>query len=240
MVLKTEEISYEVEGVLMRSRFYVDEALPGPRPCVLVYPDARGLDDVSYGAARRLAEDGYAALACDFYGNGRYIADPQEAIPFARAFVGNPQAMTIGGHAAVRAVSSRPAVDASKLAAMGYCLGGNVAVELARSGLPLAAAIGFHGGAVPPNPERSANIKAKILLCLGANDPMIPLQMRSRFEEDMIAADVDWRMHLYGRVYHAFTKPNAGDMNMPENRYDKGAEERSWSEMKSLLKEVFG
>ena len=225
MAVKAEPLSYSVDGVEMLSTYYVDEAKAGRRPGVLVFSDARGLDDVAHGGARRLAEQGFAAIACDVYGGGRYIEDRDEAIRLATELVAAPDLTGKRGAAGIAALTAHAQVDPSKIAAMGYCFGGNVAVEIARGGAPLAASVGFHGGAVPPIPERSRNITGKVLLCLGANDPMIPLEMRTAFEEDMRAAGVDFRMHLYGGVYHSFTNPAIDQqMNMPDTfRYDPKA-----------------
>ena len=242
MAVKAEPLSYSVDGVEMLSTYYVDDATTGRRPGVLVFSDARGLDDVAHNGARRLAEQGYAAIACDVYGGGRYIEDRDEAIELATRLVAAPDMTRNRGVAGIAALTAHPEVDPSKIAAMGYCFGGNVAVEIARGGVPLAASVGFHGGAVPPMAERTRNITGKILLCLGSNDPMIPLEMRTPFEEDMRAAGVDFRMHIYGGVYHSFTNPAIDQqMNMPETfRYDAKAEARSWKEMIALFEEVFG
>ncbi|KHK90418.1 dienelactone hydrolase family protein [Novosphingobium malaysiense] len=239
-MIETRDLTYDVAGTMMKSRFYYDDEATSQLPGILVFPDAAGLDDVAYDNARRLAEEGFTALACDFYGDGRYIADPDEAIPLAKRRAKDAGLMAQAGQAAITAISTQPEADAAKLAAIGYCFGGNVAVEVARSGLPIAAAAAFHGGAVAPDPERSRQITGKILVCTGSNDPMIPISMRNAFEEDMRAADVDFRLHIYGRVYHSFTNPRAAAINRPDAvRYDKCAEERSWSEMKALLAEVF-
>lgn len=241
MALIEEKLTYTIDGVEMHSTFYADDAVTEKRPGVLVFPDARGLDHVSYGGARRLAEEGFPALACDFYGGGRYIESTDEAIPLATKLARNADLMAQHGREAIAALSARPEVDASRIAAIGYCFGGNVSVEIARSGLPLLAAVGFHGGAVAPDPARSKTITGKILLLLGACDPMIPIPMRNAFEEDMRAANVDFRMHIYGRVYHAFTNPKAETVGLPDAViYDAAADARSWVEMKAMLAEVFG
>ena len=240
MAIKVEPMTYEVDGVTMCSTYYVDEDLKEKRPGILVFADARGLDDVTHAGARRLAEQGYPALACDVYGGGRYIENLEEAVALATQLVAEPDLTRGRGIAGIDALTAHAEVDADRIGAVGYCFGGNVAVEVARGGVPLAASVGFHGGAVPPMPARSKNISGKILLCLGAEDPMIPLEMRTAFEEDMRAADVDFRMHLYGRVYHSFTRPNAHLLNKPNaSRYDAGAEARSWKEMMALFDEVF-
>jgi len=240
MAVTSEVLTYEIGAVAMNSTYYVDEAVVGLRPGVLVFPDARGPDQVSHGAAQRLAELGYAAIACDFYGEGRYIEDPEEAIPLARSLAGNHELMVAHGKAAIAAIVGRGKTDPDRIAAIGFCFGGNVSVEIARSGIPVKAAVGFHGGAVRPDLERSKTITAKVLLCLGASDPMIPIAMRNAFEEDMEAAGVDFRMHIYGGVFHSFTNPRAGEHGMEaSSKYNECAKERSWTEMMALFNEVF-
>lgn len=240
MTIRIEPTAYDVGDTTMLSTYYADDAITDRRPGILVFSDARGIDDVTHAGARRLAESGYSALVCDVYGEGRYIEDVTEAIALATRLVKEPSLSRDRGIAGIAALTAHPEVDADRIGAVGYCFGGNVAVEVARGGVPLRAAVGFHGGAVPPDPERSRNITGKILLCLGAEDPMIPRAMRTAFIDDMREADVDFRMHLYGRTYHSFTRPDAHLLNKPDaSRYDAGAEARSWAEMLALFDEVF-
>lgn len=240
MTIRSEELRYDIVGLNMKSRFYFDASQTGPRPGVMVFPDARGLDDVAHKGAERLAREGFAALACDIYGDARYMPDPQEAIPFATRLAGNFDTLDAVARGTITAFTARPEVEPARIAAMGYCMGGNVSVEMARAGLPILAAIGFHGGTTAPNPERTARITGKVLVCTGSNDPMIPIPQRNAFEEDMRAAGIDFRLHIYGNTWHSFTNPECDSLNMPEAlRYDPCVTERAWSEMKALLGEVF-
>lgn len=240
MAIRTEKLAYEIDGLTMVSDFYVDDAQAGPRPGVLVFPDARGMDDFTRERAKRLAGFGFATLAGDLYGDGRFIEDVDEAIGIAFPLAQEPEKGRARAAAGLAALVARPEVDGSKTAAMGYCFGGNMSVELARSGADIAAAIGFHGGVVPPAPADSRRIKGKVLICTGAADPYIPPEMRAAFEKDMGDAGVDWRMHVYGGVYHSFTNPGADDLGLPDkSRYDARADARSWQEMLKLLEEVF-
>lgn len=240
MAVWTEDLHYDIGGVTMKSRYFVDDSIVGKRPGVMVFPDARGLDDVCRNGAERLAREGFAALACDIYGDGRYFDVTEEAIAFATRLAGNYETLDTVAKGTIAAFTSRAEVDSSQLAAMGYCMGGNVSVEMARAGQPILAAIGFHGGTTAPNPERTGRITGKVLICTGSNDPMIPIPQRNAFEEDMRDAGVDFRMHIYGNCWHSFTNPDCDRIGMPEAlRYDPYITERSWSEMKSLLAEVF-
>ena len=128
--------------------------------------------------------------------------------------------------------------DPDRLAAIGYCFGGTMSLELARSGAPLAAVVGFHSGLATPHPEDAANITGKVLVCIGADDPIIPPEQRLGFEDEMRAAGVDWQMHVYGGAVHSFTNPTADGSN-PAIRYDQHADERSWLAMQGLFAEVF-
>ena len=129
-------------------------------------------------------------------------------------------------------------VDPARVAAIGYCFGGTMSLELARSGVDLKAAIGFHSSLGTARPEDAANITAKVLVCVGADDPMIPVEQRSAFEAEMRAGKVDWRMNLYGGAAHSFTNPNAGQMGMPGIEYHQLTDERSWRAMLDLFAEV--
>lgn len=132
-----------------------------------------------------------------------------------------------------------PTVDPTKVAALGYCFGGTVALELARTGADIKAVVGFHPGLGSPRPEDSRNIKGKVLMCVGNNDPLVPQEQRRAFEEELTSAGVDWQMHLYGGVVHSFTHPRADRAGLLYIRYDERADKRSWKAMLDLLDEVF-
>ena len=131
-------------------------------------------------------------------------------------------------------------VDASRIAAIGYCFGGTMALELARSGAELAAVVGFHSGLGTGRPAQPGEVRASILVCIGADDPMVPAEQRSAFEAEMRAADVDWRMNLYGGAVHSFTNPNAELSGCPGVAYHQATDERSWRAMLDFFGERFG
>ncbi len=137
----------------------------------------------------------------------------------------------------MEALVAQPSVDASRVAAIGYCLGGAAALELARGGAAVAAVAVFHSSLPVTQPQDSRNIRGKVLVQTGAADAMAPPDVRTLFEAQMNEAGVDWRMILYGGVMHAFTIPSAASYGMPGLRYDRDADERSWRAMLDLFRE---
>lgn len=239
MAVRTETIVYQADGLTMHSHFYVDDRFSGPRPTVIVFPEAFGLSDNAKSRAERLAGLGYAALASDLHGEGRMEEMPGLLATLKPLFE-DPLRTRARAVAAMEAVIARPEADGGKVAAIGYCFGGTMALELARSGAPIKAAVGFHSGLGTARPKDAANISGKVLVCIGADDPGIPPEQRSAFEEEMRAGGVDWQMHLYGGVVHSFTSPDADARGMPEfARYDAAADTRSWASMTALFDEVF-
>ena len=136
---------------------------------------------------------------------------------------------------------AQPGVDRGRLAAVGFCFGGVMALELARSGVSLRAAIGFHPGFGEARPADSRNITASVLMICGAEDPVVSADDRRRFENEMREAQVaDWRLEVYGGVGHSFTNPDIADRGLPGLfAYDERADRRSWASMLALLDEVF-
>jgi dienelactone hydrolase len=239
--MHTEIVKYTADGLTMESHLYYDERQKGPRPGVLVFPEAFGLGDHAKSRAERLASLGFVALACDLHGNGGMVS----GLPAVMAILG--PLMTDPSHTRARArggydaLIARPEVDRQKIAAIGYCFGGTMALELARSGAAIAGAAGFHSGLATARPQDAKDIKAKILVCIGADDPAIPAEQRAAFETEMRAGGVDWQLHLYGGVVHSFTNPAADKLGRPEfARYDAKADARSWATLQSFLVEVFG
>jgi dienelactone hydrolase len=136
-------------------------------------------------------------------------------------------------------LAGRPEVDPARLAAVGFCQGGIVALELARAGAPIRAAIGFHPGLKRPTSSADGHITAKVLMMIGDADPVVPVEDRVAFARDMDAVGADWQLHLYGGVGHSFTNPDVDALGYPGFRYDKRAARRSWATMQALLDEVF-
>jgi dienelactone hydrolase len=234
----TQRIEYEADGVRMAGLYVkprVGPANGARRPGILVSPPGPGLGDHSKGVAQRLAEAGYAAFALDYHGGGTLISDAAEMMARIRGFIENPLSIRARVAKALEVLAVQPEVDAARIAAIGYCFGGTAVLELARSGAPVAATVGFHSGLKTMRPQDAGNIKGKILVCLGADDPLIPPADRAAFEEEMRRGGVNWQMHLYGGAQHSFTDPGADErarvMGLKGLKYDAGADRSSWRSM---------
>jgi dienelactone hydrolase len=154
------------------------------------------------------------------------------------ALFADPDRTRALGAAALQVLLAEAPVDASRVAAIGYCFGATVALELARTGADIKAVVGFHPGLANVRPDDSANITGRVLMCVGADDPIVPLEDRTAFEREMRAAGVDWQMHVYGGVQHSFTHPAASAAGLPGIAYDEVAARRSWRAMLDLFDEV--
>ena len=231
------DVAYEADGRTMVGSLGVPDG-PGPRPAVLIAHEANGLDDYQKGRARQLAELGYVAFALDYHGGGK---PPEFDVAQARTteLWDDPVRMRAVASAGLDILLAEPTTDPAKVAAIGYCFGGALVLELGRSGADLKAIVGFHPGLRPTRSKDAANITGKVLMCVGADDPYVTAEDRSAFEAEMTAAEVDWQLHVYGGVEHTFTHPFAEDAGLPGLRYDRAAAERSWRAMLDLFDEVF-
>lgn len=236
-----ETFAYQADGLDMQGRLVLPDLSTGPRPAVLVFPHATGPGEHSLGKAERLARElGYVALECDLYGGGRELAGLNEAMSLLKPMreqAGPVRARTL---APLEALLRRPEVDASRVAAIGFCFGGTMSYELALAGADIKAAIGFHGGLKVTSPDDAPNIRGKILAMNGADDLYILPEDREAFADMLARAGVDYTLTVYGGVVHSFTYPGADQLGRPElSRYDAAADRRSWAQMADLLSEVF-
>jgi dienelactone hydrolase len=239
--MKTETVEYEADGLHMIGYIALDESASGPRPGVLVFPEVYGLGGHAKGRAERLASEfGYTALACDPFGEGRLAGSLEEAMGMAAPMRSDPLKIRARAAGALQALKQRPEVNTNQVAAIGFCFGGTMALELARSGANLAAVVGFHSGLATSARGEAKAIQANILVCIGADDPHIPAEQRAAFEQEMRDARAQWQMSIYGGAVHSFTNKEADKAGKPEAlRYDARADARSWAEMTLLFRELF-
>jgi dienelactone hydrolase len=238
--METRDIEYEADGVRAVGYLAVPDG-DDQRPGVLVCHEGPGLDDHAKGRARRLADElGYVAFALDYIGGGTRLADMAQVMERLGPLMADPLRTRALGRAGLEQLLAQDRVDRSRVAAIGYCFGGTMALELARGGADLKAVVGFHSGLGTARPGDATNITGKVLTCIGADDPLIPPDQRIAFEEEMKAAGVDWCMHVYGGAAHSFTNPAASEMGMPGIEYHEPSDQQSWAAMVDLLAETLG
>ena len=239
MALRIEDIEYEADGRRLVGHLAVDEARPGPRPAVLVAHEGPGLTEHAIGRAERLAELGYVAFALDYHGEGKALP-LDEVMGRLGPLMGDPDRIRALATAGLDVLLAQEETDPARIAAIGFCFGGTMALELARGGADLKAVVGFHSGLATARPEDAARIRGSILVCIGAEDPLIPPEQRLAFEQEMRAGGVDWRMNLYGGAAHSFTNERAGELGLPGIEYHGPTDERSWRAMIDLFDEKLG
>ena len=208
-----------------------------PRPAVLVCPDAGGLREYARSVARRLAEVGYVAFALDLH--GRTFDTVEAASTATRALAGDLEALLARATAAYGVLLAQQEVDPARTAAIGFCFGGRVALELARSGAHLQCTVGFHSTLSTAHPADAVHIRGKVLVCLGADDPVVPEEQRRAFLDEMSQGKVDFQMLLLP-AKHGFTDPDIDRHQHPALAYDELATRRSWAAMLALFDECLG
>ncbi len=237
--MKTQSIEYQDGDVTLRGFLAFDDQMAQRRPGVLVMPEAFGLGRHAKERAARLAALGYVALAGDPYGNGLEVTELQEAIKLASDLRADPAKFRRRARVALDKLASLPQVDGSRLAAIGYCMGGSFVLELARDGAPLKGVVSFHGALETQRPAVAGQVRAKILVCHGAEDPFVPPAQVNAFAEEMTKAGVDWQLISYGGTVHSFTNPDAGNAGVQGLAYNKLSDERSWKAMRMFFDEIF-
>ncbi len=240
--IQTKTIEYEYNGVKLQGFLAYDDAIKVKQPAVLVFPEWWGLNDYAKGRVKQLAELGYVAFAADLYGDGKVIdvAHPEDAQKMAASLRANVAAWRGRAAAALKVLTSQPNVDPTKVAAIGYCLGGSTALQLAYSGADLKAVSTFHAALPAASVEEAKAIKAKILVNHGAADAFIPAKAIADFKASLDGGGVKYTFQSFPGVVHSFTVPDAGKANNPGMKYDKEADEKSWQGMKDLFKEMLG
>ncbi len=216
--------------------YLADGSKGRPAAGVLVAHEGGGLGRHAKESVRRLAELGYLAFALDYYGE----EDPplERARALGKALRADRPLFRARLAAGLEVLTSQPNLDPARLAGIGYCMGGAAIVELARTGAPFAAIVGFHSGFVPGTPEENEAIAGRLLLCHGADDPIVTADQRDAFLAEASAAGVDWQLNLYGGVGHSFTNPAIDALGLPGFAYDETADRRSWAAMLDLFDEV--
>src|SRR5258708_36344667 len=185
-----------------------------------------------------LAELGYVAVALDLY--GKVAATMQEAMSWLKALIADPAELRKRAEAGLNVLRDQPNADKQRLAAIGYCFGGGVVIEMARGVPGVKCVVAFHPGLTGQPEKDERKVAAKVMVCAGVDDPLIPSDARERFIALMKAANADWQLLTYGGAGHSFTDKTVGAVKMPGFDYNEAAGKRSWSAMRSLFDETLG
>lgn len=238
--IQTRTVEYTSDGATHEGLVVYDDATKTERPAVLVVHDWMGISDVTKNVCTNLAKSGYIAFAADIYGKGIRPADRTAASELAGKYKADRQLLRQRVLAGYEYLTKAPFVAKGKIAVIGYCFGGTTALELARAGAPVAGAVSFHGGLDSPNPADGKNIKAKLLILHGADDPFVKPADIDAFKQELNDAKVDWQMVYYSGAVHSFTNPKAGNDNSKGAAYNEKADRRSWQAMLDFFTEIFG
>jgi dienelactone hydrolase len=235
---KETKIRHQFEGEQLESMF-VGRRDAEPRPTVILIPTVMGVSDLEIRFGRQLVELGYNALVADLFGK-EFHGAPRDTMFGEMTRLRNDRAALRRRLLSILELTRGfDEVMRDQIVVAGYCFGGQCALDLARSGADIAAAVSFHGLFDPPGlpPEK---IKAKVVAFHGWDDPMVPPDKLVALGQELTEAGSDWQIHAYGHVAHGFTNPNASELQIDGVRYNALAAERSWTSFISLLEELFG
>jgi dienelactone hydrolase len=237
-----EEVTYRAGETLLKGYLAHDEIIAGKRPGILVVHEWWGLNDYARKRARMLAELGYIALAVDMYGEGKTAAHPDDAGKFSGELRKNLPLAEARFLAALDFLRQQPQVDAEKIAAIGYCFGGGVVLEMARAGVDLDGVASFHGSLGTADPAAPGKVKAQVLVLNGADDSFVTPEQIAAFKHEMEAAGVSYRFVNYPGARHSFTNPEADEFGKKFNlplAYDQDADRKSWQALQDFFAEIF-
>ncbi|HLA56425.1 MAG TPA: dienelactone hydrolase family protein [Flavobacterium sp.] len=207
------------------------------KPGILILPAWKGIDQHSKDVAQQLSDLGYYAFIADIYGEGNYPKDNAEAGKQAGFYKKNYENYQKRIQAALdQLIKSGAKPD--NIVAIGYCFGGTGVLEAVRTGMSVKGIVSFHGGLGKDASRPATPINAKVLVCHGADDPNVPKDDISAFQQEMRDSKADWQMIYYANAVHAFTDPAAGNDNSKGAAYNEKADKRSWQHMLDFLKET--
>ena len=238
--VKTKVVEYKHGDVTLKGYLAWDDAAAGKKPGIVVVPEWWGNNEYAHHRAEMLASLGYVGFAIDMYGDGKTTTDPKQAGEWATAAKADAKVFAGRLQAGLDTLKKQEQVDDSKLAAIGYCFGGTGVLTMARQNFPVLGVVSFHGALAPVGDAASGSVKPKVLVCHGAEDPMVPVDQVIAFANEMKTANANWEVNAYSGAVHAFTNPDADKFKIPGIAYNEQADHRSWEAMKSFFTELFG
>ena len=238
----SKEIDYKQGDTVMKGMLAYDDDIKGKRPGVLIVHEWWGHNKHARDKATMLAKEGYVAFAVDMYGDRKNADHPDDAGKFSSAVAGNMPLAKARFTAAMDTLKQQPNVEAEQLAAMGYCFGGGVVLNMARMGVELKGVSSFHGSIATKNPAKKGDIKTRIRVFNGEADPFVKAEQITALKAEMKDAGVDFEFINYPGVKHSFTNPDADatgkKFNLPL-QYDAAADKDSWQKNLEFFDEIF-
>lgn len=240
--IKGKEVEYSANGVTLKGYLVYDDSIKGKRPGVLVVHEWWGLNDYARERARMLAKLGYTAFALDMYGDAKQAKNPEEAGKLSGMVMGNLDDAQARFDAALELLRNQKTVDPNRIAAIGYCFGGGIVLNMALRGADLNGVASFHGMLPTSAPAKPTEVKAAVLVLHGEDDQFVKPEQVEKFKELMKNEKADFEVITYPNAKHSFTVPeadaNAKKFNIPIG-YNKEADEKSWAKLQEFLKRVF-
>lgn len=235
--IKTEDVEYKQDHTTLRGFLAYDDAGPDKRAGILVIHEWWGHNEHARTQARKLAEAGHVGFALDMYGKGKLATHPKDAGAFMDSIMKAPDLMKARFDAALAYLKTRPQVDPARIAAVGYCFGGSVALTMARAGADLKAVATFHAALNPVDgPAARGKVKARLLVQTGGADPFIPSDQVAAFRKEMKEAGTRHEVKVYPAAKHSFTNLDADKAGLPALKYDAAVDQESWQTLVAFLK----
>ena len=237
--VKKEVVEYKHGDVVLEGYLVYDNLLKSKRPGILLVHEWWGNNKYAKDRAEQLVNLGYVVFVLDMYGKGVVTDKAKEAKELSTQFYEDRQLMRDRASTGLEILKDFKKVDPNKLGVMGYCFGGTVALELARSGADLDAVVSFHGGLATPDSAGANNIRGDVLVLHGADDPFVPKAEVDKFVEDMNKAGITWQLNQYSGAMHAFSNPEANIYKLDGVAYNYKADKRSWEAMRTFFYDIF-
>jgi dienelactone hydrolase len=239
--IKEETVTYVSDGVTCKGYVAYDESIKGKLPVVIVVHEWWGLNDYPKIRARQLAALGYLAFAVDMFGGGKIAVNPQEARQYTTPFYSDPKLAKSRIDAGIKKAKEMPEADPENIAGIGYCFGGYAILNAAKLGADLKGVVSFHGGLGGVTPDKNL-LKAKMLICYGASDKLVPRKDLDALTHQLDSIGADYSVRIYANATHAFSNPSSTELGKKFNlpfEYNATADKDSWNDMEKFLAKVF-
>jgi dienelactone hydrolase len=229
--LRTQAVDYKHGDTALEGYLAYDANATGKRPGVLLVHRRDGMTDFTREHTDRIAKLGYVVFAADMFGKGVLPKDVREMQAETAKYAKDRLLMRARAQAGLQTLRQNALVDTSKIAVIGYCFGGTVAQELSHTGASVVGTVVVHGSFRGFTPGAAKNIKGRVLILHGAEDPTAPLSELDLAIQELRQTEVDWQLELYSGAHHGFTTP--------DNPANERANVRAWTATQKFFAEVF-